>query len=301
VKRLLVTGANGHLGRRLLGAAEAAGAAGEGWTTRAVVRSERAAAALAGHGDVRIVDYADAAGLAAACADCAAVVHLVGIIKETRSATYDAAHVDATAALADAAEQANVQRIVYLSIIGADAASANRCLRSKAQAEALLEGSSVPSLVLRVPMVLGEGDAASAALMRSASGGVAFSFRAASLEQPIYAGDVIEAVLAGVAPDAPTGLLELAGPHAMTRRALIRAAAERPVRVISLPITLGYTLAWTLQKATANPPVTTDMLGVLDHDDDVDPEPAAEALGIRLASLEETLARIRQHAVAAPG
>jgi hypothetical protein len=36
------------------------------------------------------------------------------------------------------------------------------------------------------------------------------------------------------------------------------------------------------------------MLGVLDHDDDIDPAPAAARLGIQLTPLDETLRRIAQ-------
>ena len=277
----------GTWGRRLLGAI------GSDWTTRAVVRSERAAATLDGHPDVRVVDYADAAGLAAACTDCAAVVHLVGIIKESRSASYQAAHVDATKALIEAALQAEVGRIVYLSILGAEAESANRCLRSKAQAEALLGAAPVSSLTLRVPMVLGEGDMASAALLRSAAGRLAFALRADSLEQPIYAGDVIAAIIAGLAADAPAGVLELAGPRSLPRRALIAAASTRGTRTISLPLAFGHAIAWLLAKVSANPPVTVDMLDVLDHDDSIDPSAAANALGVGLTSLENTIARLQ--------
>ena len=284
---LLVTGANGHLGRRLLAAATA-----KSWTTRAIVRSERAAAQVAGHPDVRIVDYGDIAGLTDACASCDAIVHLVGIIKEGGGATYRSAHVEATQALLEAATNAAVQRIVYLSILGAKAGSRNRCLASKADAEAILARAPIPSLVLRVPMVLGEGDFAATSLLKNAGKSVALTFRAGSMEQPIYAGDVVEAVFAGLATDAPTGVLELAGPQSLPRSELIEVASAVGTRTVSLPVEIGYGLAALLGTFSRNPPLTADMLGVLDHDDDIDPEPAANALGIRLTGLTETLARI---------
>ena len=284
---LLVTGANGHLGRRLLAAATA-----RSWSTRAIVRSERAARQVAGHPDVRIVDYGDIAGLTDACANCDAIVHLVGIIKEGGGATYRSAHVEATQALLEAATNAAVRRIVYLSILGAAGGSRNRCLASKAEAEALLGRGSIPSLVLRVPMVLGEGDYAAASLLRNSRKSVALTFRASSMEQPIYAGDVVDAVLAGLATDAPTGILELAGPQALPRSELIEVASAVGTRTVSLPVALGYGLAALLGALSTNPPLTADMLGVLDHDDDIDPEPAANALGITLTGLSETLARI---------
>lgn len=284
VDRILVTGANGHLGRRLLKELKT--------STRAVVRSETAASKLGDHDDVRIVDYSDDEGLRGACAGCTAIVHLVGIIKEGARATYASAHEESTQTLLSAATHAGVGRIVYLSILGASEGSPNACLASKARAESILLESTIPTLVIRVPMVLGEGDYASVALLAKAQRAVAFTFRAASLEQPIYAGDVVEAILAGLRPDGPTGMFELAGPQALTRRALISTASQAGTRTVSLPLAFGVALAWLLERMSRNPPVTPAMLGVLDHDDDIDPRPGAEALGIRLTGLAEMLARV---------
>ena len=284
VDRVLVTGANGHLGRRLLMDLPT--------PTRAVVRSESAASKIDDHHDVRVVDYVDDVGLGEACTDCTAIVHLVGIIKEGGGATYAAAHEAATRALLTAASNAGVGRIVYLSILGAAEDSPNACLASKARAETILLESSIPALVIRIPMVLGEGDYASGALLARSRSAFAFTFRASSLEQPIYAGDVIDAIGAGLSPGAPTGILELAGPRSLTRRDLISAASARGTRTVSLPLTMGYALAWLLERMTENPPLTRGMLGVLDHDDDIDPQAAADVLGIRLTGLVETLGRV---------
>ena len=282
--RVLVTGANGHLGRRLLEELET--------PTRAVVRSETAASKLRAHDDVRIVDYTDDEGLRRAFADCAAIVHLVGIIKESARATYASAHEESTQSLLNAAMRAGAGRVVYLSILGASEASANACLASKARAENILLESAIPTLVIRVPMVLGEGDYASVALLAKARRKVALTFRASSLEQPIYAGDVVEAILAGLRPDGPTGIIELAGPRSLTRQELISTASAVGTRTVSLPMAFGYALAWLLERTNSNPPVTPAMLGVLDHDDDIDPQPGAKALGIRLTGLAETLTRV---------
>lgn len=284
MERVLVTGANGHLGRRLLKELKT--------PTRAVVRSETAASKLDSHDDVRIVDYTDEAGLRHACTDCTAIVHLVGIIKEGARASYASAHEQSTQSVLDAATHAGVDRIVYLSILGSGEDSPNACLASKARAESILLESAIPALVIRVPMVLGEGDYASIALLAKARRALAFTFRASSLEQPIYAGDVVDAILAGLDPSGPTGIIELAGPRSLTRRALISGASAVGTQTVSLPLALGYALAWLLERVSGDPPLTPAMLGVLDHDDDIDPQPAADALGIRLTGLVETLARV---------
>ncbi len=102
---------------------------------------------------------------------------------------------------------------------------------------------------------------------------------------------------AGGAP-APAALddtvLELAGPVSLSRSELTRRCASvlgRSTRVISLPLFFGLLLAGLLERLLANPPVTVAMLGVLDHDDRVDPEPACHILGIELTPLDEVLAR----------
>ena len=86
--------------------------------------------------------------------------------------------------------------------------------------------------------------------------------------------------------------IELAGPESLSRKSLILRAAElldhHPV-VISLPLGCGLFLAGILEAVSKNPPVTRDMLNVLDHDDDIDALSAAGRLGITLTSLDDML------------
>jgi len=290
---LAITGANGHLGQRLLRRLAPDG------PVRALVRSARAAAQVRGLGlgdavEVRIVDYADADALADALAGCRAVVHLVGIIKEGAGNRYEDAHEGTCRALAAGAARAAVARIVYLSIVGAEPRSANACLASKGAAEQILRQGSVPASVIRVPMVLGENDYAAAALAGRARRGFNLLVRGASLEQPIYAGDVVDAVVAVLDADAPAAAYDLAGPESLSRTSLVRRAARaagRRTRVLSLPVGAGMAMAWLLETVSRDPPVTRAMLGVLDHDDRVDTAPAVTALGIALTPLDVTLER----------
>lgn len=290
---IAVTGANGHLGSRLLPELAAQG------PVRALVRSERAADAVRGLNagpavEVRVVDYTDAGILADALRGCTAVVHLVGIIKETAANRYRDAHEAACNALVEGARRAGVERIVYLSILGAAEDSANACLASRGAAERILHESTVESAVIRVPMVLGEGDFAAAALAARARRGFNLVLRGASLEQPIYAGDVVKAVLAVLNLAAPPRSCDLAGPESLPRVSLIHRAARilgRRTRVVSVPLGVGLAAAWVMERLLAHPPVTRAMLGVLDHDDLVDTQPAVSQLALTLTPLDETMRR----------
>ncbi len=284
----LITGANGNLGKRLIEDLLQDPAA----EVKAVVRSERAAGTIRDIGlddsaasrlDVQILDYHDVEALRAAAAGCEQAVHLVGILKETPSATYADAHEASCEALMQALDGSTVQHLTYMSIVGSTPGDDNACLASKGRAEEICRSGATSCCVLRVPMVLGEGDYASFALGKRARSSRSFTFRADSLEQPIYAGDVIRAIkAAGTAR--VNAALDLGGPEVLTRKALtLRAAGvlgmPEPL-VISLPISFGMAMAWAMSTLLANPPVTPAMLGVLDHDDRIDPNDALNALGI---------------------
>ncbi|HEX7036193.1 MAG TPA: NAD(P)H-binding protein [Pseudomonadales bacterium] len=288
---LAITGANGHLGTRMLKEQDRG-------AVRALVRSRHAAeqvsSAAGSDAAVRVVDYRDADGLAAALEGCTGVVHLVGILKETAASRYADAHERSCAALADAAARAGVGRIVYLSILGAAPDAANACLASRAAAEQILREGPVPVTVIRVPMVLGEGDYASRALCARARRPWNLVLRPSSLEQPLYAGDVVAALRFAVGRIGASELFELAGPESLPRSELIRRAAAalgRRTRVVPLPLGVGLAGAALLERLSANPPVTRAMLGVLDHDDCIDPSPGARALEVALTPLDETLRR----------
>ena len=294
---ILVTGANGRLGRRLVQWLARLDPPRE---VRAVVRSERAAQdvrAIPGAApEVRVVDYRDAAALAGVAVGCDAAVHLVGILKETRANRYEDAHERPSAALAEAAAKSSLRRVVCVSILGSRPDSDNRCLASKGRAEQILLAGPTPAVILRVPMVLGPGDPAALALARQARAGRVRLVRGgASREQPIAADDVVRAIAAALLR---TGLggeaLDLAGPESLSRRDLVLRAARVlgvKVSVGSLPLAPVGVFAWLCERLLADPPLTPAMLGVLEHDDDVDPAPAARRLGIELTPLDETLRR----------
>jgi len=301
---ILVTGANGQLGRGLI---ERLARRGDATRVRAVVRSERAADTLRGLPDdlrpeIVILDYGDAAALSEAARGCRFAVHLVGIIKETATSRYQTAHEDSSRSLAAAAESAGLERIVYVSILGTDAGSANPCLASKGRAEKILIQGRTPAVVLRVPMVLGPGDRtatilrheAMAKLLPMIGGGRAHN-------QPIAASDVLDGIVAAMTrPGLEGSTLDLAGPESLPARDLVaRVGAlfgRRPI-VVPVPLFLVMALAWIASKLSKDPIFTPAMLGVIQLDDRVDPEPACARLGIELTSLDETLRR----AVAAEG
>jgi NADH dehydrogenase len=297
--RILITGANGHLGRRLI--RKLAARPGEVRAVRAVVRSERAARTLRELPDtpgleIAVLDYGDVDALSRAAAGCEAAVHLVGIIKEGSRSRYVEAHEATSEALSLAAAGAGMRRVVYLGITGSHPDSPNACLASKGRAEQILLDGATPALILRVPMVLGPDDVASRALRAQARSRFVPLLRGgASREQPIDADDVVAAILSGIErSDLDDVALDLAGPESLSRRSLLERTAalhgNRPT-VIPIPLRLLLAAAFLLETFLRDPPLTRAMVGVLDHDDVVDSEKTCEQLGIRLTALDQTLRR----------
>jgi NADH dehydrogenase len=298
---ILVTGANGQLGRRLIRRLSRRAPPRPRQPVRALVRSERAARSIETlcrdtGTDLAVVDYADAAALTRAAAGGDAIVHLVGILKETNANRYADAHERTSEAIAAAADAAGLRRIVALSILGSHPAARNACLASKGRAEEILLRAKTPAVVIRVPMVIGAGDPASQALLRQATSGRASLVRGgATRDQPIAADDVVEAIAAALAKAGLEDVaLDLAGPESLSHRALVERAAAvlgRQVAFRSVPLALARAFAFLAGNLMSDPPLTPAMLGVLEHDDDIDPEPARRALGIALTPLDEALRR----------
>ena len=296
--KILVTGANGNLGKKfILSKGEV--------NVCALVRSEKAKDDLMSFikandiQDVQIVkcDYLDEQAIKELAKSCSYLLHLVGIIKENKDNGFDVVHKQTTKVLMEAIKGSGIKKCCYISILGAKEDSINACFSSRGFAEKLFLDSYIPSLVLQVPMVLGEGDYASEALKKNALSRINFTFRKLSLEQPIYAQDIIDVVNIDIKraleeDHSPSGIKTLAGPTSLTRERLIEKTAKQlgvKVKVFSLPLFLGYTLAKICEMLVSKPPITQAMLGVLDHDDDIDPLPSSKELGINLTTLDEML------------
>jgi uncharacterized protein YbjT (DUF2867 family) len=293
---IVVTGANGQLGRALL--TELAKRSHP--RVLALVRSESARSTIEALDldpapETRIVDYTSPREMEDALTGMRSVVHLVGIIKETRGARYVEAHEKTCHALTLAANRSGIERIVYLSILGATPASDNDCLASKGRAETLLLDDRVAATVLRVPMVLGGDDPASASLRRQAQ---ADSLRLVgggrTLQQPIDIRDVVSATLAAAAAGPGRDLaIDAGGPECLSHRNLVLRAArlwDNEPKITSIPHRLARLGVAVLAFILPRPPITLPMFDILQHDDRTDPRAFANALGIELTPLAKTLA-----------
>ncbi len=289
VPRVLVSGANGVIGRALLRHL------GPDVEVRAAVRSERAAEsvrALGREAEIVLVPSYRAEYWCRALEGIDAVAHTVGILRESSRSRYLDAHEGSVAGLCEAAGIRDL-RVVYLSILGAERESTNPGLASKARAEDLLLEKLPQSLVLRFPMLLGAGDPASAALRARAKQSRAWLLGGGrAVDQPLDTRDAVAAIASGLRSLQPIGVLELAGPEPLPYRELLRRVAERVggnPQISCVPGVASRAAAWLAERFLSDPPVTAAMLDVLLRDDAVDSAAAWRRLGFEPRPLDESL------------
>jgi NADH dehydrogenase len=199
------------------------------------------------------------------------------------------AHAEGAGRVARLAAAAGVARLVQVSAIGADAASPSAYGRSKAAGEAAVRAAFPAASILRPSIVFGPEDQF---FNRFAGLARMLPFmpvvRGATKFQPVYVGDVADAVLAAE----PGQTYELGGPRVVSFRELMRLVLDitrRHRALVALPEALVQ-LQVKLTSWLPNPPLTRDQLLMLDRDNVCAPgKPGFEALGIHPKAMESVV------------
>ncbi|MDR2213506.1 MAG: NAD(P)H-binding protein [Pseudomonadales bacterium] len=292
--KLCITGANSSVGRNLLQHL----ARRDDMSAVALVRSNAALAALPQAATITPIalDYADAAAMRAACGGADAIVHLAGVLFESKRASYQSANVESSKAVLNAARAAGVPQVLFISVLGADAASANPFYRSKGQAERLFLESGLAATVLRTPLLLGPHSAGGRALLREARSGKAKLLGGGRhVVRPLDLDDLSAAILAGCAAPKGARVLELCGPQAVPYHALVTqlAALEgNKVEIASISLWLAKLLSG-ISHAVKGGGMSPAIIDVITASEDPR-ENADAALGLSLTPLTQTLTKLKQ-------
>jgi uncharacterized protein YbjT (DUF2867 family) len=156
-KTLLVLGAAGYVGSRLVPYLLE-----RGYSVKAAGRSLEKLRRLSWHDDPRVTltacDVFDAASLAQACQGCFAAYYLVHSMNPHEK-NFEEADRKAALHMVKAAEEAGLERVIYLAGLGEDRPDLSKHLRSRREVEKILKGGKVPVTVLRAAMIIGAGSA----------------------------------------------------------------------------------------------------------------------------------------------
>jgi len=230
---VLVAGATGYVGGRLLSALEARGERVRCLARRPEVLRPRVAPTT----EVVAGDVTDAAALTAALDQVSSAVYLV----HAMDARGDFARRDREAAtrFGAAAKAAGVRRIVYLGGLGRGPRLSEH-LASRQETGRLLAESGVPTIELRASIIIGSGSL-SFEMVRALVERLPVMVTprwVSSRAQPIAIEDVIAYLLAALdAPDDVAGVFEIGGADAVTYGEIMREyARQRGLRRWLIPV-----------------------------------------------------------------
>lgn len=270
---ILVTGATGFVGRRVVALLAAAGK-----RVRALTRSESVASALPEGVEGAVGDVLDGDSLRRAMEGVEAVVHLVAVIREQGELTFERVNYEGTVGVLAAAQEAGVRRIVCASTIGAASDPTVRYLHSRWMGEQEIIRSGIAYTIVRFSVGFGEGDEfinQLAALVK-AFPLVPVVGDGTAVFQPIWVDDVARCIAESLDREAlEARAVEIGGPDYFTYDELIDVIAETlGVRAAKahVPISLMSTGASVLEALSPRPPITREQLKMLafDHRTELD-------------------------------
>ncbi len=199
------------------------------------------------------------------------VINLVGILAPSSQQTFPALQAELPARIGLMAKETKCQRIVHLSALGAKLKSPSEYARTKAEGERGLLRQFPDATIMQPSIIFGAGDSFFNRFGQMAMFAPALPLIGGgkSLMQPVYVGDVADAVLAALLKeDAKGQIYQIGGPQIYSFADLMRFTltcigrrrllVPVPFSVVSLPAAIFGLLP--------NPPLTLDQLKLLKVD-----------------------------------
>jgi len=294
-KLATVFGGAGFIGRYLVQRLARAG-----WRIRVPARNPDAALFLKPLGDVgQIVPMAanirNELSVRRAIEGAGAVFNLVGILSEGGRQSFDAVHREGAERIARIAAEMGAERLLHVSALGADPQSPASYARSKAAGEAAVRNAFAGATLFRPSIVFGPEDdffnrfARMTRLLPALPliGGGRTRF------QPVYVGDVADAMAAALAEPKTIGqIFELGGPQTYSFRELMEillAQIQRKRWLVPVPFPIAA-LQGAVLSLLPNPPLTRDQVKLLKRDNVISGLfPGLTELGVRPTALEAVI------------
>jgi len=293
--KVTVVGGAGFIGRYLVKRL-----AQQGWQVRVAVRDPEAASFVKPMGAVGQVQPIQAnirneASIARAVAGADLVINLAGLMFPGGAQNFQAVHEDGAATVARAAHAAGVGRLIHVSAVGADRDAGSKYARSKDAGETAVRDAFPTATIVRPSTIFGPEDqffnlfarlATILPVMPLLGGGH-------SRMQPVYVGDVAQAIAALARDTAPTGgIYELGGPQVLSMAELMSIVCEQTGRerlAVPLPFALAKFYAFFLQLMPWRI-LTMDQVEMLKTDNVVSGEyPGLAELGVTPTPLDAVL------------
>ncbi|HRE46239.1 MAG TPA: complex I NDUFA9 subunit family protein [Aggregatilineales bacterium] len=198
------------------------------------------------------------------------VIHLVAIAIEKGKNTYEAINYQGTVNIVEAAKRAGVRRFINMCQNGAYADVKSPFLRSKGRAQEYVAKSGLDWSAVRPSVIWGPQDEfanVQARLIKMTPFIFPIVGDGKAQFQPVYVGDVVEAIVKCLDDEATIGAeFELGGAEVLTYSDIVervlKALGTRRARV-KLPVGLLRPAVALMQVILPKPPVSTTLLDLL--------------------------------------
>lgn len=239
---ILVTGATGFIGRALVRHLSEAGQ-----PVRVLLRSSPTSPRLP-RGvpvEVAVVSLNDERAVRAALRGVDQVYHLASASTEGRRGSLFKTDIEGTRTLAQVAAEADIKRLIFLSHIGADRASAFPVQKAKGIAEEHIRKSGVPHTIIRSSVVFGPEDRFTnslSQLLRVAPGIFPIPSDGRTLMQPLWVEDLVTCLIWSLQnPEMVNQTYEIGGGEYFTLRQVLEILMNiTHTRRLLVPLPVPY-------------------------------------------------------------
>ncbi len=247
---ILVTGGTGFIGQALI-----RHLVESGFRVRTLIRPSRRSPRLPTGipVDVAVTGLHDARGLRSAMVGVDTVYHLAGVERHGAEADLLETDIRGTQAIVRAAVDAGVQRLFFVSHLGADRASAYPVLKTKAIAEEHIRRSGLDYTILRTAVVFGSNDGFSTGLAQLLCG-MPFVFLipggGKNLIQPLWVEDLVTCMTWALDDDDTRNqIYEIGGPEFLTFNQVVstvmhKVGVRRSIVPLTPPLLRAITVAF---------------------------------------------------------
>lgn len=287
---ILITGGTGFVGRNLIRKLLE-----ENRSIRCLVRDPRKAEDLKKAGcELVRGDVTDLPSVIDAVSpDVDTVIHLVGVLVESREVKLRDVHVEATRNIVAACRGKGVKRYLHISALGARGNAAAEYHRTKWEAEEVVSGSGLAYTIFRPSVIFGKEDKFTNVLARAIrlSPVIIVPGDGRNRMQPVFVNDVASALVKSIdMEEARHKVFELGGPETYTFDAIIDEVARvlgRKRLKIHVPMYLMRLNAALLETMLPAPFITRDALLMLEEDNVTDNNALPTVFGITPKPLSE--------------
>lgn len=223
------------------------------------------------------------------------IFHLVGIIAETRSKTFDKTVTLGTKNIVQAADKNKVKKIIYLSALGTGKNAKSKYHQSKFKAEQFVINSNLQYVIFRPSIIYGKGDGFVSMLtqMMKFSPFLPVIGNGRYQMQPLYVDD-LTAIMANAVTleSAENKIFEIGGPQKLEYLeilCILKSVVKKKRMNFFLPKWLMIFTASVLEKIIKPAPITRDQILMMESGNTCDITEMKNLFSIEPISFENGL------------